>query len=695
MNQALDATAYVHQGFWVNEDKGGVLGLTLTVSSTSATLLTNFVALFVTIAGGQFWTILRFSLHQIRALSTSSSENTLHNQQQVILRNTTSATATAQALLLLKWSSRKTAQKCERKSSSLPVLLLAIFCAAFFILAGAFSSTVMNAGPYVISRSPFCGFFNQSYLNIALGAVPVSTVEREIMVDEFWSWGVRDVEHSLQYSEDCYLTDGTGSSNCNTFKKSKLPIATYSNGTCPFNPKLCLDNVDTIVFDTGPIDTHQDLGINAAPADRLVYRRVNNCTVLNGTSYSTGWINQTSGLTAPQPTWMIANVSYGQSLAWDLVENVTYSYSNFADFYTATALESSLSYSLGSDQSVVNAQNSLTDGSSFAALPEFEQKDADIFLFHLSYIGVYLNPVDDPWFSAHQPVSFKVAGGNTVVTYMRDEPITTSACTEQHQICTDVNTCTPLYGLVQVQDYITKHMRLTPKQNATLNQLLWSMNIASLYLIPSCLAVGTAPLLATEKRLNGRHTVSVPLPHDQWKLELSNWMTISMAHLQRLTVESETGQIAAQPQYLRKPASNSEKWLCNNLLIRSNAYQSFSVVALAGLIFGGTLVIVLSLTIESLSIWLLRILGRGRTGETGNEIWRAHDMLGRQLWTSRLEAVKAGDSRSQPLRKDSLASWDTLEGPIDEKGRKRLSSQALSLDDHERLLIAKAYAAWI
>jgi hypothetical protein len=694
MGQALDATAYVHQGFWVNQDKGGVLGLTLTVSSTSATLLTNVVALFVTMAGGQFWTILRFSLHQIRALSGNSSGNTLHNQQQVILRNTTSATATAQTLLYLKWSSRKTDQTCAQKSSSLLVVVLAIFCAAFFILAGAFSSTVMDAGPYVISKSPFCGFFNQSYLDIAQGIVPVSTVERETMVDEYVSWDVRDVEHSLQYSEDCYLTDGTGSTNCNTFKKSKLPIATYNNGTCPFNPKLCLDNVDTIVFDTGPINTHHDLGINAAPADRLVYRRVNNCTVLNGTSYGTGWMNQTSGLTA-EPIWKIANVSYGRSINWDLVKNVTYSYSNFADFYTATALESSLSYSLGSDQTYVTAQNSLAEGSTFIPLPEFEQKNADIFLFHLSYIGVYLSPVDDPWFSAHQPFSFKVAGGNTVVTYMSDEPITTSACTEQHQICTDVNTCTPLYGYVQLQDYITKHMKLTPKQNVTLNQLWWSATTASLFQIPACLAMGTAPLLATEKRLNGRHTVSVPLPHDQWKLELSNWMTISMAHLQRTTVESETGQIAAQPQYLLKPATDSEKWLCNNLLIRSEAYQSFSVIALAALIFGGTLVIVSSLTIESLSISLLRIVGRGQTGETGNEIWRAHDMLGRQLWSSRLEAIKAGSLRSRPLRNDSLASWDTMSGPGDEKGRKRVSSQALSFDDHERLLIAKAYESWI
>lgn len=686
MSHALDPSAYIHLGLWINQSKGSFLGLTLTVSPTNATLLTNLMAVFVTMAGGQFWTILRFSLHQVRALSTNRDQNLLHNQQQVILRNTTSATATAQSLVCLGWASRRNNVIPFRKSWSVSIILLAILTAVFFIIAGAFSNTVTDAGPYVLSRSPFCGFFNQTYLDLAAEGIAPVTAKVEAMMAEYTSWSIQDVERSLQYSQDCYLTEGTGSSNCDILMKSTLPTATLNNGTCAFHPRMCLPGVDTVVFDTGPIDTHNDLGINAAPEDRLTYRRVNNCTVLNSEPYITDWLNQSSTLLT-QPTWRIANASYGYSLYRDT--NETYSYSNFADFYTTFASEYSLSYTLGSDRAFGVSND--PGGSTFVPIPEIEQTDADLYLFHLSYTGNYLEPVDDPWFAAHQPFVFSTSAGNTVVTYTRDKPITTVGCTEQHQLC-NTHTCTPLLGFEQVQDHITAHLSLTPKQNVTYNQLSWNIACSGLDQIASSLALGSTPLLATQKRQNGRHTTSVPLPDYQWKLELANWESITRAHLQRLTAESQTGQIAAQPEYLLAPATESEKWLCQNLMIRSSTYQSFSVLALSILVSVGTLVILLSLTIESISAWLFRSIGRG---ETGNDIWRAHDMLDPQLWSRKLEAIKAGGAQSPNVRKDSIASWETSTSFVDEKEWKRVSSQALSFEDRERLLIAQAYESWL
>ena len=690
MPHALDASSYVHLGLWINQDAGGLRGLTLTVSPATSTLITNLMALFVTMAGGQFWTILRFIMHQLRALSRNSALDPAHHRQQVVLRNTTTATATAQILIYMGWLSRKDASRISKSGSVMPIIILAILCAIFFVVAGAFSNTLMDAGPYVLSRSPLCGFFRQSYLDIvALGAEP-QTVAQETMLVDYISWFVRDVERGQQYSQDCYAVDDSGSANCNTFRRSTLPIATFDNGTCPFDPKLCLEGVDTVVFDTGHINTHKDLGINAAEEDRLIYRRLNNCTVLNGSPYVTDWVNQSGSLTT-QPSWRIANASYGSSLDWKLDGNVTYSYSNFADFYTAMADDYSLSYSLGSDQSYMKL-GSPDDGSTFVPLPEFKQSDADLYLFHLSYIGLYLEPVDDPWFAAHLPYDLTIPNGNVVVTYKRDRPITTLACTEQHQFCTSPDDCSPALGIDQVQNHVNTAMHLTPRQNVTFNQMLWNVNMADLFQIANALATVTSPLLAIQKRQNGRHTISVPLPDDQWKMELANWMAISMAFLQRITVESETGQIAAQSEFLQPPVTDSEKWICQNLMIRSDAYQSFGVVALCLMLVFGTIVIVLSFVIQPLSACLLRKLGRG---ERGNEIWKAHDMLGPQLWGSRLEAVKAGGPQSRPLRNDGLASWDTSSGHTNEKGRKRVSSQALSFDDHERLLIAKAYESWI
>jgi hypothetical protein len=53
MAKALDPSAYIYEGYWVNWSKGRLLGPTITLSPTHATLVTNILALFVTIAGGQ------------------------------------------------------------------------------------------------------------------------------------------------------------------------------------------------------------------------------------------------------------------------------------------------------------------------------------------------------------------------------------------------------------------------------------------------------------------------------------------------------------------------------------------------------------------------------------------------------------------------------------------------------------------
>jgi hypothetical protein len=108
MAKALDPSDYIYQGCWVNWSKVRVVGSTLTLSSTNSTLLTNVLALFVAMAGGQFWTVVRFSLHQLRASSqvTDRQASIQFNKEQVVLRNTTSAFTTIQLLFTLRWASR-------------------------------------------------------------------------------------------------------------------------------------------------------------------------------------------------------------------------------------------------------------------------------------------------------------------------------------------------------------------------------------------------------------------------------------------------------------------------------------------------------------------------------------------------------------------------------------------------------------
>jgi hypothetical protein len=325
MDKALDPSAYINEGFWVNWTKWRVLGSTLTLSNTNSTLLTNLLALFVTMAGSQFWTIVRFSLHQVRASFPDRQSNVLYNKEQVVLRNSTSAAVTVQLFLMLRWASRKGVS--ESPTKSMPVVFIAVFSAAFFLIAGAFSNTVADVGPNVLSSSPLCGVFNQTYLSLTQHGIDgaLASPETLSLFQEAEARQEHDIELSVQYAQSCYLMQTTGSSNCDTFQSSTLRLKTSNAEECPFKAEVCRPDVHTIAFDTGLINSHTDLGMNAVKQDRLSYRRVTNCTVLDDTKQTTGWINQsTPVLNGSQPTWQIAYANFGPNILWG--KNETYSY---------------------------------------------------------------------------------------------------------------------------------------------------------------------------------------------------------------------------------------------------------------------------------------------------------------------------------------------------------------------------------
>lgn len=698
MDRPSDPSAYIFEGFWINWTKGRILGSTLTLSNTNSTLLTNLLALFVTMAGSQFWTIVRFTLHQVRASFPDRQSDMLYNKEQVVLRNSTSAAVAAQLFLTLHWASRKDVSESPAKST--PILFVAIFSATFFLIAGAFSNTVADAGTNVLSRSPFCGVFNETYLALTQYGIDGALANPETLAlfQEAEAKLEHDIELSVQYAQSCYLMQGTGSSNCDTFQSSRLQVETSQAEGCPFKAEICRPDVDTIVFDTGFINSHADLGINAAKHDRLFYRRVTNCTILDDTKQTTGWINQsTSVLDGSQPTWQIAYANFGPSILWE--KNVTYSYSNFANFYTGFAGDWSMSYQLGSDMACSKNSDPEQCESTFDPITELELSDADLNLLYLGFTGTYINPVDDPWFAAHQPYHLNTSVPFLQTTYARDRPISTLACTEQHQVCT-IDQCTPLLGYSQVQESVATNIALTPSQNVTFDRVMNAAAEAVIETIVDTLAYVTSPVLALDKRMSESHTISLPLPNDQWKTEIAYWQSISLAQLQRTIVEYGTGQIAAQPQYLLPPSTNSGKWLCQNLMIRSTVYGSFSVLALSLILWIGLAVILLSLTTEQVAAWLWRRLGRG---DGAGEIWRDHDMLGEQVWRTKIQNYARSFSKNSPAtvaRTDSLPLYfqGETQAYLSNEIRKmrRASSQALSEEDCEKLLvIARAYETQI
>ena len=191
MSTALDASDYIYQGCWINWSKGRLLGSTITLTSTNSTLLTNILAVFVTIAGGQFWMILRFALYQLRASqNTNRQSNTLYHKEQVVLRNTTSSLNAAQLFLKLRWESRRNVRSA---SHNIPLVVIAVLSAAFFFVAAAFSNTLTNVGPHVLSRSPFA----DSGIRPTLIAPKLDSTPRRV-VSITWHWLIRPLQKDIR-----------------------------------------------------------------------------------------------------------------------------------------------------------------------------------------------------------------------------------------------------------------------------------------------------------------------------------------------------------------------------------------------------------------------------------------------------------------------------------------------------------------
>ncbi|KAJ9651305.1 hypothetical protein H2198_009399 [Neophaeococcomyces mojaviensis] len=313
---------------------------------------------------------------------------------------------------------------------------------------------------------------------------------------------------------------------------------------------MCHDMSDIVVLDTGDIDSHNNLGINASPGDRLKYRRITTCAVLNSTSYVQGWNGTLTNSVGPRPAPETAYAYYGPSL--NTKTDFTYSYSNYASFFTNFSAKVTNSYQIDVEQVFAPTEPAGTIDD-FNPISELIQEQADLNLIFLSFTGMYLGQVNDPWFSAHNEYRFNNKLSFLEKRYSRDAAISVMGCTEQHNFCTGNNTCTGFLGFNQVQNVGAFNTALTPNQNATFDRLLRAVQASRLRRIVQYLSATTTPLKASNQSIAGNSgaVISQALPDNQWKLELEFWYFIAMAQLQRTVVQWATGQIAPDPQYVQ------------------------------------------------------------------------------------------------------------------------------------------------
>ncbi|KAI9812835.1 MAG: hypothetical protein M1826_002756 [Phylliscum demangeonii] len=610
MPEAPHASFYVYQGVWTNWQKGSVSGITLTLSPRNAAVLVAVLALFVHLTGAQLWGILRFAAHQCRA--SNQPRDGLYHQQQAVLRNSTSDLGAVRQLLRMSWAWRRHTDKPVVRNLSL--VSLALFHFVLFGLAGILSSKLVQGGQEVLTRSPFCGKSLRTPSNFS--------VERHLSV-EYHSKIQRDMQLSQQFVRSCYNTS-IASSSCEVFKQRQLSWHTDVTNGCPFTSPVCHHRPQRIIFDTGLVDSRNDLGLNGRDSDRLFYRRTTACALLNDIAYVRESGKSSNSL---DPTWRpVVSAFYGPGSMEEF--GASFSYIRFASSSTRDQQKDISDYELSARFSYAGA--GFKYSGSFLPIKELLLPDSDVSLVFLTFEQSYETPVNDPWFSAHRPVSLAGIDNTTRTIYQRELPITTLGCATQHQVCRgDSSTsagarhCSPLLGVMQIQadPRGALALNLTPRQNVTYQRLLEAMDGSNFAIMIRLLTERDTPLLAAALIQAG---IGESLSNDQWQQETSYWQALSMAHTQRIFVQDAAGQVAPDTSYLQLPRTAEERWICANQMIRGTAFESFGVLALALILASGVLVVVLSVVVEDAVGWMQR---RSKRGLFRREMWTASETL--------------------------------------------------------------------
>lgn len=293
-----------YTGAWINWSRGAILGATLTLSQRNGSLLTAFLGIFVTIAGGACWRILSFLVHQLRAGHDWKDKNVLHHQQQVIFRNSVSSTATTWQMIRLAWNQRKLDKKQIQRN--VPFVILALCNTLLFAVAGVFSSAVTKAiGSETLISSSHCGSLMYNF-------------KTDSSLSAFSTKTANDTSAAVLYSRACY-GDTSNELQCGRYPRAQLASSFEMNVSCPFQSHICLEGPSAAFrIRSGWIDTDKDLGINSKASDRLQYRKVTTCSVLHATDY----MNSTNTTNSLGDSLKIEYYHYGPAGGDDF----TYSY---------------------------------------------------------------------------------------------------------------------------------------------------------------------------------------------------------------------------------------------------------------------------------------------------------------------------------------------------------------------------------
>jgi hypothetical protein len=640
----LNSTAYT--GAWINWSRGPVLGATLTLPNSYGAALVSAVAVLVHLSGTFSWMTICYVLHQWR--TALAKGDGLYHQQQAILRNASSDIGVLWQLYKIGNSWRTVIPHSRRRIAWL--VITGVLHLVLFLVAGIVSSQLITAGNETLVKQSACGYLTN---------LPSSDVVTLEAFQEYVALNL-DVERnaglSLQQVQSCKGTTLDTDVECDAFTRAAHLMTLY-NATCPFqDASMCITPDGLAVqVDTGMVDSQLDLGINAPAKDRIKYRHVTTCSPIKQEGFATDWINATSvnitGL-EPEPGEMLKFYNYGSALN----TNHTFWLTNWWYYTARVGVNIFPAYQL--DVLSTFSDDDLQPVSNLAS------GDSDLALLFLQYHGQYLDEVNDPWFSAHQP-GLKLPGSLTPTGLrLADNTASVLGCTHQYQICgTDIQNCSPLMGFQNIQDYnlANNTLGLNDAQLNTTSRVFHALAYSTMMRIVGPL--GASVLQANNDMVGD---VSLALPDNQWKIEVENLHNVMMTAFLRSIAEYAAGPQEDISQWIVPPQTPIEKRQCQNQILRRDDHMNFSLFAVVLIVVIAILLFVIYFQLEST---IRRYQRKSRGGRLRNLRWEKDGLLDLQriaYEASGLGSWKTPESSSVPVT-DTAELFDFPE--MDELGK--------------------------
>lgn len=314
-------------------------------------------------------------------------------------------------------------------------------------------------------------------------------------------------------------------------------------------------------------------------------------------------------------------------------------------------------------------------GSVWSPIPALNRTDADVELLSIQFNSLlFFEPCDDPAFSSHVVSTVNSPDPSTpdLTLYSPDSPMSFIACSHQHQICKDPNSCTVLHGSSYILDEV-QNLGLSEVQLNTTERIFQPAQSTGFYYAVSG---RSAAALVAQQTVNDQF--QDPLPNNQWMLEVSSWFNTGLAMLQKGVQDYASGPPAIPEGWSIKPPENTvQRAMCYNQIVRmANGTVNFSVLGLAILVIISFLIILFSWFQETIVGYLqLSIFHRGEHArlhwilDNVFQLQRiAYEAQGLGTWKNREGAIPVSD------RNDRFGAWEDIADPNDHRVSKRFGS---------------------